>query len=259
MTNEDPRLGLSIESSSESCASDLSDSESGWEDFAPPPPGPASPNGSSWNTGELQVVRELPRTPSFRSRLPQRGRRHTAGSWDDDLRIARHPRAPSLRLCLTLCTLTLVLLSLTNNTRHSAAPYMDISPEDVVLPMYSDGVRSQARQAQLRSPRHSPEAERGLAVSSGASEQKAAAGRPRVHVAMARAAPNRPVFGAQTPGVEGLVHEGPPQTKAGATDMSGASNMHSWLAAVALVAMLLETGYKEYRQCRIAEEQQRRL
>jgi hypothetical protein len=274
MVREDPRVGLSIDSSSASCASDLSDSQSSWEDYPPLRQGPLSfPDGSSWNSEEIRIVRDLPRTPSFRSRLPQRDRRLTAGSWDDDVRIAQHPRAPSLRLCLTLGTLTLVMLSLMNtNSSHPVSIDLDIQQEQqqqqqVVLPLFSDADKFHVRrEPQVRGHKASPDAGHGAAaLSSGGSEPKplaSAAARPRANLAMARSGPSRPVFGAHTPQVERFLHQGAgPGEHSFQTErtVASSSKWHSWLAAVALVAMLLETGYKEYRRCRITEEVQRRL
>jgi len=419
---KDPRVGLSIDSSSESCASsDLSDSlysswdeeeEQGGEPY--PPLGFTCPlpersgSGCSGGDGAMNIdneesshynhpiitamttnmttvttnhvmntnhsdvgevgdgggagsqtmilIRDIPRTPSFRSRLPRgrvqqqlqqqqppprRQRRLTFDSWDDDLRITQHPRAPSLRFCLTLCTLTLVLLSMTNTTPPSTnilpsggmAYHADLG-NDVhggggdQLPFYgrlegehqyqssststgkntdgSSGPPSYKRASFLRTLRYHEMDGSSSTTSSGVvpqttplikdhgeepNESKVGGGltsetttsssttmtstTPRGtggHLAMARPAPIRPVFGI-SPGMDrergGGQGQGdfesvrsPPVLHVDETMMvePSSSNWHSWLAAIALIAMLLETGYKEYRQCRITEnEQSRRL
>ena len=291
LKEKDPRVGLSIDSSSQSCASDLSDSESSWDpdDYAPFRTTQGSlPDGSSWNSGENNInssnnnnhnhgnrrmmVSDVPRTASFRSRLlPQRQRRQTAGSWDDDVRITQHPRAPSLRFCLTLCTLTLVLLSLTSNTATSHPSAVAAAAfeggirqqEQVHVPILSSkNEKSQTRRAgaQLQTPNYGPDAGHGGAASSnGGSEPpiQATGTRLRANLAMARPAQQRPIFGAQAPQLEQFLDRSADSNVP--ADRMVASNWHSWLAAVALVAMLLETGYKEYRRCRIMQEEQRRL
>ncbi len=266
---EDSRVGLSIDSGSASCASDLSDSQASWYDDDP---GDEDASILLCPTN----VRDLPRTPSFRSRIPRRDddeeediprrRRETASSWDDDTRIARHPRAPSLRFCLTLCTLTLVLLSLTsggngNGNENSPMQELDIRRNDVVL--HPDSMKLKPRRMQGQNseviarnhlPPGDPKAADGIIATNRSGT------RARANLAMARTAEHRPVFGAVSP-VERIVLENAPQTTSGGDTYGLRSNWTSWLAAMALVAMLLETGYKEYRLCRMDDffEEQRRL
>lgn len=281
---EDPRVGLSIDSGSASCASDLSDSQASWEDY-------------ELRDDDASIlflpssVRDLPRTPSFRSRIPRREeeeqededehehtlprrRRETATSWDDDVRIARHPRAPSLRFCLTLFTLTLVLLSLTNTGNgKTGIQELEFRKETTLLLSSSEEEsRSNAPRNNGSSPSPQPlvkNTKQLLPVTGG--EMKSSHGsvptsrngvRTRTNLAMARSAERRPVFGA-TPPLERIILEDKTQPKMSSSndDSSFASNWTSWLAAVALIAMLLETGYKEYRLCRMDDhwEQQRRL
>lgn len=334
MQKVDSRVGLSIGSGSASCASDLSDSEGSWAEEHPRSVSldqlsrsgdgrlPSSvagfdpllhsavvldPDGGSWSnrTGDAGVVRDLPRTPSFRSRIHRRPeddgieedlsqrrrtRRETASSWDDDVRIARHPRAPSLRFCLTLCTLTLVLLSLSNSSDagngggKTSIPELEIRREEVVLPFPSSPEGS--HQSQKRNARRSPglrskslphyyltdedrpSQPKETTKDSNQSNRKATG--TRSNLAMARPAERRPVFGAGAgPQVERFVLDNAPPSKAAEVRSSDeelsysnfSSNWTSWLAAGALIAMLVETGYKEYRQCRMDDflEEQRRL
>jgi len=269
---EDPRLGLSIDNESASCTSDLSDSQASWEDY-------------DLRDDEASILllpastRDLPRSPSFRSRIPRREedeeelqqqydiprrRRETASSWDDDVRIARHPRAPSLRFCLTLFTLTLVLLSLTNNSKSKTGlQEMDFRREEILLP--SDGSKVNSRQvadgSQLLRPKntdHLPKRE--MKAVEGSSLTTRTGMRARANMAMARSAETRPVFGATPSAARIDLERTPPRTNS-VDDAGSGSNWTSWLAAVALIAMLLETGYKEYRLCRMDDvlEEQRRL
>jgi hypothetical protein len=346
MRKVDSRVGLSIDSGSASCASDLSDSEGSWAEEACAEELPRSasldevsrsgdnglgfdpllhssvvlnPDGGSWShlTADVGVVRDLPRTPSFRSRIHRqqeedemkettshtgrrRERRDTATSWDDDVRIARHPRAPSLRLCLTLCTLTLVLMSMTSTTstssragndlERSGIRGLDIRREQVVLPFHShpDGSHQSRRKNPLNAQglRSEPlpkyylpdEDQLPLGTATGnafqpketshdTSQSNRKVAVTRSNLAMARPVERRPVFGAAAgPQVERFVLDSdPPSKTAGPTEEALnptlGSNWTSWLAAVALIAMLVETGYKEYRQCRMDDffEEQRRL
>lgn len=284
---DDPRVGLSIDSGSQSCASDLSDSESGWDDDLPPHPSIISdqsnnimfPAESSWHTSTNghRTRNKFPRIHSFRSRIPQqapaRQRHETASSWDDDARISRHPRAPSLRFCLTLCALSFVLLSLTNTSNHSSSSIASSQQRQATktMQLYSEIPKSFAiHGTQLRASKSDPGSQRvtksALSVPLNGEAKKtnsqstslAANKRPRANLAMARSAQKRPVFGEKadwedeeesTRGLDGE-EESPRMTS---------NNWTSWLAAMALVGMLVETGYKEYRQCRIIEEAQRRL
>lgn len=283
---EDPRLGLSIDSETASCASDLSDSQASWEDYG-------SPDDETSMLLLPAMDGYLPRTPSFRSRLLRRGeddeyesnndqqqqllqqptprrRRETASSWDDDTRIAQHPRAPSLRFCLTLCTLTLVLLSLRGNggsttgfqqvdfrraERDIDADTTSTTTDMNRLPVLTANAsteslpKSHVRTGELRSAAaHTPTGMRhgGTKV--------------RPNLALARSGERRPVFGV-APKVDELVLDPvlPIDPKEGTRDLN--SNWTSWLAAAALIAMLVETGYKEYRLCRTDDflENERRL
>ena len=144
----------------------------------------------------------------------------------------------------------------------------------MVVPMFSSETnqKPQARRAggggaQVRTAKHGPDAGHGAVSRNTDSEPNPAAAaaaatttgaRLRVNVAMARPAQNRPIFGDPNPPLERFldVSRG---AEAPVDAMRVASNWHSWLAAVALVAMLFETGYKEYRRCRITQEEQRRL
>ena len=330
MREVDPRVGISIDSGSASCASDLSDSEGTWGDEpcaedllrSAPLGGPSQPevdqllkppmflnlDCGSWSlqTSEVGVIRDLPRSPSFRSRMHRRSeddgieedtshsmrrtRNETANSWDDNVRIARHPRAPSLRFCLTLCTLTLVLLSLASSSstggggERSAARESDILPEELRHRSHQDRNAVPAQKllrtdllAKYYLPDenqiHSEDARdiqpKDIINYTTQSNRKVSA--TRSNLAMARLAERRPVFGeAAGPHTARFAMDNAPPSKVasdlgsfseGSTYPSVGSNWTSWFAAVALIAMLIETGYKEYRQCRMDDffEEHRRL
>jgi len=283
---EDPRLGLSIDSETASCASDLSDSQASWEYFGSPDDDPS--------IRMLPAIHGyLPRTPSFRSRVLRRGedddneayndpllqspqqqhtprrRRETASSWDDDTRIAQHPRAPSLRFCLTLCTLTLVLFSLTGNGAPKTG-YQQVSfrrAERVIdaesindnrLPVLNSSAgalpKSHVPTTSAEQQNHGIEATRTHAVRKGGA-------RIRPNLAMARSGERRPVFGVAPKVDESVLDPILPIDPKGGETRELNSNWTSWLAAAALLAMLVETGYKEYRLCRTDDllENERRL
>lgn len=279
---EDPRLGLSIDSETASCASDLSDSQASWEEYGSPDDDPSILLLPA-------IDGYLPRTPSFRSRVLRRGeedeydtnndlpqqqqqqtprrRRETGTSWDDDTRIAQHPRAPSLRFCLTLCTLTLVLLSFRGNGGSKAGfQQVDFRRAESLIDSESSHVNGtpvlhQSTESLPKSHVRTVEQQgHGAAEMSNAHTIRNGGARVRPNLAMARSGERRPVFGV-APKVEELVLDPVPpiDSKDGPQDMN--SNWTSWLAAAALVAMLVETGYKEYRLCRTDDflENERRL
>eukprot|EP00428_Durinskia_dybowskii_P049809 CAMPEP_0170328886 /NCGR_PEP_ID=MMETSP0116_2-20130129/65358_1 /TAXON_ID=400756 /ORGANISM="Durinskia baltica, Strain CSIRO CS-38" /LENGTH=285 /DNA_ID=CAMNT_0010582019 /DNA_START=100 /DNA_END=954 /DNA_ORIENTATION=+ len=284
---EDPRLGLSIDSETASCASDLSDSQASWEDYGSPDDDPSIlllPAMDGY----------LPRTPSFRSRALRRGeedeyetnnndaqplvlpqqqqqqtprrRRETASSWDDDTRIAQHPRAPSLRFCLTLCTLTLVLLSLRGNgvskTGFQQGDFRRaervIDSENINLDPLP--VLNSSTESLPKSHVRSADQQINSAESSKAHAMRTGGTRFRSNMAMAKSGERRPVFGV-APKVDEAVLDPilPIDPKSETRDVN--SHWTSWLAAAALIGMLVETGYKEYRLCRTDDflENERRL
>ena len=285
---EDPRLGLSIDSETASCASDLSDSQASWEDYGSPEDDPS--------IMMLPAIHGyLPRTPSFRSRVLRRGeddeyeayndplllppqqqqqtprrRRETASSWDDDTRIAQHPRAPSLRFCMTLCTLTLVLFSLTGNGA-SKTGYQQVDfrrAERVIdaesinenrLPVLNSSAESLPK-SHIRTAEQQQQQSHGTETTMAQTVRKGGT-RIRPNLAMARSGERRPVFGV-APKVDESVLDPILQMDAkGGETREWNSNWTSWLAAAALLAMLVETGYKEYRLCRTDDflENERRL
>jgi len=279
MHRVDSRVGLSIDSGSESCASDLSDSQCSWDDETPSSEQALNATFSSvdetpfasndsWHSISAEIdVRDLPGTPSFRNRLPQRRRRLTENSWDDDFRISRHPRAPSLRFCLTICTLTLVLMSLSSNsthtTRNTQPQQYNIRREEVIRPIRQKSMLP-AENLEGASPLrtyHAP------GLNEDNSNRPVSASRPhggatrQSHFAMARAAEQRPVFGAPFTSERFVVDEDESSSRIdeSAQDPSESPHWTSWLAAFALLGMLVETGYKEYRQCRFAQVDQRIL
>lgn len=217
-------------------------------------------------------VQDLPRTPSFRSRTHRRqeeegleegisrrrrSRVDTPNSWDDDVRILRHPRSPSLRFCLTLCTVTFVLMSLSDNSgikEDNTVPSLqgnNIERKSFLAPGYSTPGRT--RQASGRRDEGKYNAAKETADSTSRHTRKASG--PRSNIAMARPAEPRPVFGsASMPQVEQFGDDASAHVPEMPSSSSGlTSNWTSWLAAIALIGMLIETGYKEYRQCRMNE------
>jgi hypothetical protein len=108
-------------------------------------------------------------------------------------------------------------------------------------------------QQQIHSAETSKAQPSGTIRSSGA--------RVRPNMAMARAGERRPVFGVAPKVDELILDPVPPTDLKGETPGDVNSNWTSWLAAAALIAMLVETGYKEYRLCRTDDllENERRL
>lgn len=231
------------------------------------------------------------RSPSFRSRIHRRltedsirNERIAPAEDHDDNPIRRPGRAPSLRFFLTLFSLTLVLLSTVRNTSREGnigrSSFMsDVRREEVILPLHASAdfshpsgtaVRNQLRTGNL--PKYSlapSEMDVTVKQSLDLASLEAHLGesqisrRSRLHMAMARNGPQRPTFGVSNEQVERFVLDNapPPKLSEGLGQQPSATNWTSWIACLALVAMLVETGYKEYYQCITDQslEEQRRL
>jgi hypothetical protein len=278
------RVGLSIDSS-ESCSSDLSDSEGSYSIWAKPvkssqTPLPERHASRSLDWSEVSPLERdesassLPLLdsdfssgpPSYRSRM-RRGLEELRSaaeeeeleSVDETTTRSRHPRV-NFRLCLMLCALTLVSLSLRD---VSSRPHVSVRREEVAFPLYQ---QEQKRLKKELPKYYLPKVETHQTANvppQGGSNLRNL--KHRSNVALARSHESRPVFG-QVPQekapkedrkVERFVlkepkpYHAPPQY----------TSWTSWLAGFALVCMVLETGYKEFRRCRIdtALEEERRL
>lgn len=237
---EDSNLGLIFDGTSDSCASDLSDSQHSdlrrsflWHENLQDACEKELPHVE--NDEDIEIcqssslsgdrLRELsfdqtddccrqssPQTPSFRSRLgrsPDESSREYAQltfetSWQENKR-AHKPRMPSLRFCLTLFTATLAFLSLiphVNRDSKSAAEELSdqLRREEVPFPIYAVPGSLAHSHKQGREKNSSGTIPRYSLSPDQASSTQS--GRHQPNLAMARSQDRRPVFGIPDPEVE---------------------------------------------------------
>jgi hypothetical protein len=277
------RVGLSIDSSSESCESDLSDSEASFtmwrtsrHEMTLPSRGvtlslDTTELGSPLRKSNLRSI-SLPQfssdgsnqTSSFRSRMHRRLERLRAEEEESEgVEVLRHPRVP-VRLCFILCALTLLSMSLIRTEGATRPPLLDVRREEIVFPLHQPQSSSQAKRPSIRSEQlpkyYLPKLELEGPPSATEATRNS---KHRFNVAMARSQERRPVFEPNVVDrkVERFVLDNTKINPHATALQPPTTSWTSVLAALALVGMLVETGYKEYRRCRIntSLEEQRRL
>lgn len=192
-------------------------------------------------------------------------------------------KSPSFRFYLTLSTLMLVVVSLTNTFREPTAIQLVIRREEVVYPLKAGTAKSSSTTATTTNqglklpsevlPKYILEAEENYGKRMdttgkasnipNANPQKPPTRKIRSNIAMARAQEFRPVFEGADVQHFVVQKDHPSQGQLDDSQEAHATiDWISWLATVSVVAMLVEAGYKEYRHSRVhgfREQRQRRL
>eukprot|EP00934_Nitzschia_sp_Nitz4_P008890 Nitzschia sp. Nitz4//scaffold37_size175936//134430//135302//NITZ4_002061-RA/size175936-processed-gene-0.230-mRNA-1//-1//CDS//3329549833//8880//frame0 len=276
-------LGLSIGDFSDSCSSCLSDSESsGYSEDGRPLLGPSqhpfSASQLSLSNGDLTRLsptdeadillggtsKARPRTRASRqSTLEEVSSGPVNG---EDARLLAFRRTSSYRFYMIVSCLVLVSLSFMNSQKQPSIELI-IHREEVVVPFHSSPTKP-ARGLQLPSevlPKYILEAEENydkrrngeFQYDSSGSHQEGNTRKVRSNMAMARSQDLRPVFQAASPELQRLVMQNSSKPEPASTGRS-IVDWISWMATLAVVAMLLDAGYKEYRQSLVEQHQRRR-
>ena len=243
-------VGLPIDSGSESCLSDLSDSD-----------GMLAGRDLLVSSSPLMGSERSCEFPSRRTRTRRRLEKFRSAA-EEDLESAetsgfRRP-SHSIRILFSLCLLSLVCLSPRDSSSRPHGSHF--RREEITFPLHKQGQKRLKKEL----PKFVfPKLESHQTRKDSKSGDDMQIPRLRSSLALARSHhESRPVFGQRS--------QEAPERKLEQFVMEESKPFYpqrhhvswtSWIAGVALVGIFLETGYKEYRRCRLNAtfEEERRL